>query len=85
MAHRLTEMMNLVKGVLDEAGVDYTIVHGRHPKAVLRWEGRTKSFAFAGSPSDRRSFVNTRCALNRVVRELKGSGALLQGGSARCS
>lgn len=60
--------------VLDEHGIPYTIRHGgKHPQIVFSIDGRTKRRAFPATTSDRRSHLNARSQLKRLVREMKES------------
>lgn len=38
----------------------------------LMSSGRTRFYVFSGTPSDKRSYLNTKCGLRRDIREQKG-------------
>ena len=66
------EFKELVGSVLESEGVtiyDFSKRGSHFAVAYMLPSGRTRFYVFAGTPSDKRAYNNTKCGVRRVVRK----------------
>ncbi len=70
MSQKGKEIRRHVQRALEELDIEtYTFaMRGKHQEVVFTYNKQTLRYVFAGSPSDRRSIVNTVVGVRRLAR-----------------
>jgi len=69
-----TTLLDVVLDALNNAGISYQVLQGKHYKVRFLLNGKTETIVVARTASDHRAIKNTRALIKRTLNNPKKGG-----------